>query len=102
MKGLLALGLAATAFISSLSGMVAHASEGTEGFKASGVPVTNPADPRYDPELKVCREWLQTGTKAKRKIVCLKNKRWQRVMREGNAFSRALVSNAAGQNLGSL
>lgn len=102
MKRMFSLGLAATVSIASLSGFAAHADEAAHGFKPSGMPVTNPADPRYDPELKVCREWLQTGTRAKRKIVCLKNKRWQRVMREGNAFSRALVTNAAGQDLGGL
>lgn len=70
------------------------------GYKPSGEPITNPAEPGYDPELVVCREWIQTGSRANRKDVCLKNKRWARVMRDGNSFARTLVENASGQQTG--
>ncbi|RZP17225.1 MAG: hypothetical protein EVA34_13425 [Erythrobacter sp.] len=70
------------------------------GYKASGEPITNPAHPGYDPDLIVCRDWRKTGTRAKVRNVCLTNKRWARVMRDGNSFARSLVRNASGENTG--
>lgn len=66
-----------------------------DGRNAAGQPITNPADPGYDPDLKVCRMEDRTGSRAKRREVCLKNSEWQRVARDGNRFARALVASAA-------
>ena len=62
-----------------------------KGYKPSGQPITNPAQPGYDPDLIVCRMEDRTGSRAKRRKVCLANHVWQRVAREGNAFANRLV-----------
>lgn len=67
-----------------------------KGFKPSGEPITNPAEPGYDPDVIVCRMEDRTGSRAKRREVCLANHRWQRVAREGNGFARALVEGSRG------
>ena len=61
------------------------------GYKAGGIPITNPAETGYDPDLLVCRDWYKTGTRANRKKVCLSNREWQRVAREGNAVANRIV-----------
>jgi len=75
---------------------IAGETEAPKGYKSSGEPITNPAEPGYDPDLIVCRMEDRTGSRAKRREVCLANYRWQRVAREGNAFSKALVDGSRG------
>ena len=72
--------------------------DGTDksGYNVHGKPITNPAEPGYDPNLIVCREEDRTGSRAKRREVCLANHVWQRVAREGNAFARKMVADHAG------
>ena len=67
-----------------------------KGYKPSGEPITNPAEPGYDPNVIVCRMEERTGSRAKRREVCLANSRWQRVAREGGGFARALVEGSRG------
>ena len=72
--------------------------KGTEesGYNVYGKPITNPAEPGYDPDLIVCREADRTGSRVRRRKVCLTNHVWQRVAREGNDFARDMVSDHAG------
>lgn len=71
--------------------------DGTDksGYNVHGKPITNPAEPGYDPDLIVCRKEDRTGSRAKRREVCLANHVWQRVAREGNAFARKMVADHA-------
>ena len=84
---LLFIGLA----ISGPSVALAQESAPQPGYKPTGEPITNPAEPGYDPELMVCREWIKTGTRAKRREVCLSNKRWAMAARDGNALANRIV-----------
>lgn len=65
------------------------------GYKATGEPITNPAEPGYDPELVVCVKQARTGSRARKHKVCLPNHVWQRVAREGNGFARKMVADHA-------
>ena len=61
------------------------------GYNEAHVAITNPAQTGYDPNLVVCRMEDQTGSRAKRRKVCLANHVWQQVAREGNAMANTIV-----------
>ena len=82
--------------LASSAAAFAGETESQPGYKPSGQPITNPAQPGYDPDLLVCRDWYKTGTRANRKKVCLSNRTWQRVAREGNALANKIVEDGRG------
>ena len=73
---------------------VPHHDTAPKGYNARIMPITNPAEAGYDPDLVVCRMEDQTGSRAKRRKVCLANHVWQRVAREGNAMANTIVDSS--------
>lgn len=64
---------------------------GTPGYDDKGRAITNPAIAGYDPDLVVCRREAKIGSRVKSRKVCLTNKEWQRVAREGNAMANRMA-----------
>lgn len=83
---------AAAILLASPSFATEQENAGKPGYKATGLPITNPAEPGYNPDLVVCRMEDRIGSRAKRRKVCLANRVWQRVAREQNAFARKMVA----------
>ncbi|QYJ07992.1 hypothetical protein [Qipengyuania flava] len=53
------------------------------------------ADTKAEDKKLICRTEKVIGSRAKRRKTCLTRAQWEQVARKGNAFSRALVANAA-------
>lgn len=65
----------------------------TPAVPLSAVPDAEPIDKKH-PDFVVCRSESVIGSLAKRRKVCLTNRQWSEVQRDGNGLARKTVEDA--------